>query len=104
MHVEVVYALADAQHRAHLELAAGTTVGEALTAVRRLTPFNQLDLEAVPVGIFGRPVTRDEVLSAGDRVEIYRPLPVDPREARRRRARGQPDSADADGSPPAAGD
>lgn len=92
MHVEVIYALPDAQHRVHLELAPGTTVGEALAAVARVPPFSGLTLEAVPVGIFGRPVQRDTVLTAGDRVEIYRPLQVDPREARRRRARNQPES------------
>lgn len=103
MHVEVVYALPDEQHRVHLELAPGTTVGEALAAVRRVTPFNRLDLLTVPVGIFGRPVTRAEVLCAGDRLEIYRPLPVDPRDARRRRVRGQPGPEDSDGSASASG-
>ena len=86
MHVEVVYALPEAQHRVHLELEAGATVGTALDAVRRIPPFASLDLDAVPVGIFGRPVPVDAVLSPGDRVEIYRPLHLDPKEARRRRA------------------
>ena len=86
MHVEVVYALSDGQHRVHLELEAGATVGSALDAVRRVPPFASLDLDAVPVGIFGRRVPVDMALSPGDRVEIYRPLQLDPKEARRRRA------------------
>ena len=88
MHVEVVYALPDVQHRLHLELLEGATVGAALEAVRRIPPFDGLDLEAQPVGIFGRMVGQDEVLGPDDRVEIYRPLEVDPKEARRRRVEG----------------
>ncbi|MGD8416094.1 MAG: RnfH family protein [Pseudomonadales bacterium] len=95
MHVEVVYALPEHQHRLHLELDAGATVADALRAVQRIPPFDALALEDVPVGIFGRLVSRQQVLGAGDRVEIYRPLKVDPKEARRRRAL-QPDPA-ADG-------
>ena len=89
MHVEVVYALPEAQHRVHLELETGATVRVALDAVRRIPPFAGLDLDAVPVGVFGRRVSRDSMLSPGDRVEIYRPLLVDPKEARRRRAAGR---------------
>jgi putative ubiquitin-RnfH superfamily antitoxin RatB of RatAB toxin-antitoxin module len=37
-------------------------------------------------GIWGRPVERDQAVSDGDRVELYRPLNMDPREARRRLA------------------
>ncbi len=89
MHVEVVYALPEEAHRVHLELVAGATVGEALEAVRRLPPFDALALDSMPVGVFGELVSSDRVLQEGDRVEIYRPLKMDPREARRRRAEGQ---------------
>jgi hypothetical protein len=41
------------------------------------------------VGIFGRLVALEHALATGDRVEIYRPLTADPKEARRRRARGR---------------
>ena len=96
MHVEVIYALPEVQHRVHLELAPGATVAQALHAVRRISPFDGLELESVPVGIFGQTVSRDAVLTPGDRVEIYRPLKEDPREARRRRARAQPGASDSD--------
>lgn len=92
MHIEVVYALPEHQQRVHLELSAGATVADALRAVRRIPPFDSLALDDLPVGIFGRLVSRQEVLGVGDRVEIYRPLKVDPKEARRRRAI-QPDPA-----------
>lgn len=86
MHVEVIYALPGRQHSAHLELDEGATVAAALGAVDRMIPFAELDLASAPVGIFGRLAERDTVLHHGDRVEIYRPLAVDPKEARRLRA------------------
>ncbi len=51
--------------------------------------FPEIDLERAPLGVFGRSCADDTVLRAGDRVEIYRPLQIDPKEARRRRARGR---------------
>ena len=39
------------------------------------------------IGVFGKTVNPDTRLSDGDRVEIYRSLALDPKEARRRRAR-----------------
>jgi len=88
MHVEVVYALPQQQHRVHLELAPGATVAQALAAVARLEPFRSLPLETLTLGIYGRIVGLDQLLNPDDRVEILRPLLVDPKEARRRRAAG----------------
>jgi putative ubiquitin-RnfH superfamily antitoxin RatB of RatAB toxin-antitoxin module len=85
--VSVVYALPDDQTVATLELPAGSTVRQALDAVAHSSPFRELDLGSMPVGIFGRLVERDARLEEGDRVELYRPLASDPREARRRRAK-----------------
>ncbi len=86
MHVEVVFALPDNQHLVHVELPENATVETALNAVARYTPFQALNLEEATVGIFGRIAHRNQKLQAGDRVEIYRPLMLDPKEARRRRA------------------
>lgn len=85
--VEVVYALPRRAHRLTLALPAGATVADALAAAADRVPFDGLDLEAAPVGVFGDRVERDRPLENGDRVEIYRPLTIDPREARRRRVR-----------------
>jgi len=87
MHVAVVYALAEHQHVAELRLAPGATVAQALAAVADREPFCRLDLAAIPVGIFGEEVARERPLADHDRVELYRPLAVDPVEARRSRSR-----------------
>ena len=85
MHIEVVYAEPDVQHRLHLELEPGARVRDALAAVKRVPPFSEMDLETRTVGIFGRIVGLDVALGPDDRVEIYRPLALDPKEARRQR-------------------
>lgn len=79
--IEVVYTTREQQHLLELEVAAGTTVAEALHGSGMDGLLGQSG-----VGVFGRPVEVDHVLQAGERVEIYRPLVADPKEARRRRA------------------
>ena len=64
-----------------LAVPTGSTVAEVLLLAR-------VSIEG-PVGIWGQAVDRDAPVTAGDRVEIYRPLPVDAKEARRRRAAEQ---------------
>ena len=61
-----------------IRLPDGATVRDALAAT---------GLKGTQAGIFGKRVTMDTRLADGDRVEIYRPLKLDPKEARRRRAR-----------------
>ncbi len=87
--VEVVYARPERQDLVSLTLPAGATVAEALAQVADRTPFATLDLARMPVGVFGDRVAHSRRLVQGDRVELYRPLVIDPREARRRRASGQ---------------
>jgi hypothetical protein len=48
--------------------------------------FPDASIAHLPTGIWGRPVERDETLADGDRVEVYRELEIDPKEARRLRA------------------
>lgn len=80
MRVEVVYALPEGARCVTLELAPGARVRDALEA-------SGLEFRDRPVGVFGKRVPLEHALADGDRVEIYRPLAVDPKEARRRRAR-----------------
>jgi putative ubiquitin-RnfH superfamily antitoxin RatB of RatAB toxin-antitoxin module len=86
--VEVVCALPDRQRIWRVVLEQGATVMQAIEAagVRRDEPGLVVDPQRL--GIFARRVGPDEVLHDGDRVEIYRPLALDPKEARRRRAGG----------------
>jgi len=86
MQVEVVYALPLEQDVVSLELAQGATVAQALAASGILVRHPDIDLSVARLGIWGRPAKADALLHEGDRVEIYRPLQVDPKEVRRRRA------------------
>lgn len=80
--VQVCYLSPQALLR-ELTLAEGSTLRDALRASAIEAPG--LDLATCPVGIFGKKKAPDTVLRDGDRVEIYRPLVADPKEARRRR-------------------
>ncbi|MGQ0802190.1 MAG: RnfH family protein [Pseudomarimonas sp.] len=86
--VEVAYALPDRQWLIAMEVPLGCTVGEAIrrSNIEVLAPIAEIDPKRV--GIFYRPCSTDTILRDGDRVEIYRPLEKDPKEARRVRAAG----------------
>ena len=86
LRVEVVYALPLDEDAVTLSLAAGATAGEAVRASGVLERHPEIDLRRHPIGIHGRVVSARTRLRDGDRIEIYRPLAVDPKEARRRRA------------------
>lgn len=85
INIEVVYATHDSQQLAALVLEAGSTVRDAIVASGVLQTFREIDLDTATVGIHSRICTLDTVLRDLDRVEIYRPLIADPKEARHRR-------------------
>lgn len=70
-----------------LVVPAGATVGEAIALSGLLSRHPAL--VGAATGVWGRVVPADTRLRAGDRVELYRPLRVDPKEARRERYRAQ---------------
>lgn len=84
--VEVAYALPDKQAILALDVVEGTTALEAARQSGITGEFEGIDLENSKIGIFGKPVSPDQVLREGDRVEIYRPLIADPKEVRKERA------------------
>ncbi|MBT8106149.1 MAG: RnfH family protein [Woeseiaceae bacterium] len=86
MRVEVVFALPDRQVLEALDVEAGATVAEAISQSGIERRFPEIDMSVLQVGIWGRPAERSRVLREDDRVEIYRPLETDPREARRLKA------------------
>lgn len=90
MKVRVVYSDQARQvQQWQLDLAAGATVAEAIQHSGVLQAFAQLHLPDLSVGVWGRKASLGQVLQADDRVEIYRPLQVDPKVARRERFRRQ---------------
>jgi len=83
---EVVVALADVQSITAVKLSSGATVRDALERSGIYDRFADEGLRKLPVGIWGKLVSPDQIVSNGDRIELYRPLQIDPKEARRRLA------------------
>ena len=83
MRVEVVFALPDRQELLVVDLPDGSTVAAAIQMSRLARQFPDVDFDALQAGVWGKPTTRSHVVKEGDRVELYRPLAMDPREARR---------------------
>lgn len=86
LRVEVAYARPERQRIVELHVPAGSTVREAAVRSGLQQQFPELDLQSCPVGVFGVSVADAHRVQDGDRVEIYRPLINEPREARRQRA------------------
>jgi putative ubiquitin-RnfH superfamily antitoxin RatB of RatAB toxin-antitoxin module len=84
--VEVAYAKPQEQVIIPVELPAGSTLRQAVERSRLAERFPEIDRDDLKVGIFGKLKKADQVLQAGDRVEIYRPLIADPKEVRKQRA------------------
>ncbi len=84
--VEVVFALPERQSLVEVSLPAGASVADAIEASGIQAAYPGVALDGLEAGVWGRVVTRDTVLKAGDRVELYRALEIDPKEARRQLA------------------
>ena len=84
--VEVAYARPDIQRVIEVDSPAGAVVRDVIQRSGIAKLFPELDVANCPIGVFGRTVPDDYVPRHGDRIEIYRPLSLDPREARRVRA------------------
>lgn len=86
IHVEVAYALPDTQAILEVDVPEGTTALEAARRSGIADKFEEIDLDNAKLGIFAKIVSPKQVLQAGDRVEVYRPLIADPKEVRKARA------------------
>lgn len=84
--IEVAYATPQEQVIISLEVPAGSTVGEVLGLSGIDRRFPEIDLDSVKTGIFGKLAKANATLNSGDRIEVYRPLIADPKEARKKRA------------------
>jgi putative ubiquitin-RnfH superfamily antitoxin RatB of RatAB toxin-antitoxin module len=89
IHVEVAYAPFGRQLVLGVRLEQGARVADAIGASGVLARHPEIDLKTASVGVFGRLAQLDTPLRDRDRVEIYRPIVADAREARRERARAR---------------
>jgi uncharacterized protein len=86
MRFEVAYGRMDEQALLTVEAEAPLTAQQAIERSGILERFPEIDLASNKIGIFGKAAKLDAELADGDRVEIYRPLIADPKEARKKRA------------------
>ena len=87
LRIEVVYATPAAQAVVELSVPRGTSAAQAVERSGLARRFPEIGA-AAKLGVFGRVVPPESPLSDGDRVEIYRPLVADPKQARVTRATG----------------
>ena len=85
--IEIVYALPHCQVLKKLDVLAGCTIEQAILRCGILDQFPEIDLTRNRLGIFGKFAPPDAILHPYDRVEIYRPLVIEPKDVRRIRAR-----------------
>jgi len=83
--VQVCYALPTCQTLIDVSVPDSASVRDAIEASGIVAQHPEIDLDAVKTGVFGKLAPLDAPLHDGDRVEIYRPLIVDPKAARQRR-------------------
>ncbi len=84
--VEIVLALPERQSLQVIDVAAGATVADVVAKSGLLEAYPVDDIGELVFGVWGREVDRDRIVQEGDRIEIYRPLNLDPQEARRQLA------------------
>ena len=85
--VYIAYATFDRQIELEMDWLSGETVGELIERSEIITQFPEIDLTVNQIGIFSRLCELDDEPGVDDRVEIYRPLKIDPKESRRNRAK-----------------
>lgn len=84
--VELIYINPPNQHIQQLSVSRGDTLRKAIQDSGVLEKFSEIDLTVNKVGIYNKLEELDYQLQDGDRIEIYRALKIDPKEARRKRA------------------
>ena len=87
--VEILYALPDSVFLKKIKIHKNATIEEAILHSQVMTRYPEIDLTRCKVGIFSKIFPLNHTLKANDRVEIYRPLQADPKQARLKRAQKQ---------------
>lgn len=85
--IEVAAGNAQQQFCLRVQVPEGSTLQAAITQSCILQKWPQIDLQQWRVGVFGKLARLDESVKAGDRIEIYQPLKIDPKQARLARAK-----------------
>ncbi len=85
LRVTVVYCAPACEDSSELTMPSGSTVHDAIAASELLTRRPELR-DSIDAGVWGQRCALDRPLADGDRVELYRPLTIDPKEGRRLRA------------------
>ncbi|MCK0163246.1 RnfH family protein [Marinobacter sp. S6332] len=87
--VEVAYARPDKQEILKVQVPEGTSAIEAVKLSGIVAIFPEIDADSIDMGIFGKVIKKpaEHELRDGDRVELYRPLKIDPKQARLNRAK-----------------
>lgn len=96
--VEVVYALPEKQLIMPVSVKQGTTMFDVVAQSGIADKFDELDIDAMPMGVFGKAERKpkERVMEDGERVELYRPLIADPKEVRKKRAAEKAEASKAD--------
>lgn len=89
INVEVAYATAAKQRIIKVKIEKGASIEKVIDCSGILEIFPEIDLTQQKVGIFSKSKKLTDLVQEGDRIEIYRPLIIDPKEARRARASGK---------------
>lgn len=86
--VEVAYARPDKQEIVAVQVPEGATAVRAVKLSGITAIFPEIDPDSIDMGIFGKVIKNpaEHELREGDRVELYRPLQIDPKQARLNRA------------------
>lgn len=87
--VELIYIKPGSQNCLTLKIPQGSNINQAINRSGVLKHFPEIDLSVNKVGVFSKIQPLDTLLCEGDRIEVYRPLEADPKEARRRRAKNK---------------
>lgn len=85
--VEVAYATPEQQTILVVQIKENTTIEDAIIHSGILQIFPEIDLTRQKVGVFSKQKAATDLMQENDRIEIYRPLLMDPKEARKKRAK-----------------
>ena len=84
--IPIVYSTPTKQTEIPLTVEKNCSIALAIARSKIMAQFPEIKLSENKIGIFGKLVTLDTIVADGDRIEIYRPLTIDPKELRRAKA------------------